>query len=59
MASGYKAAIDPAALSIVDGKLYLNCKREMHKLWSADVPGFIARADRNGPTAKSRSRVHE
>lgn len=53
MASGYKAAIDPAALSIVDGKLYLNCKREMQKLWRADVPGFIARADRNGPTAKS------
>lgn len=59
IASGYKAAIDPAAFSIVDGKLYLNYSRGVQKLWSADVPGFIARADRNWPTAKSQSKVHE
>lgn len=59
IASGYKAAIDPAAFSIVDGKLYLNYNRDVQKLWSADVPGFIARADRNWPAAKSQSKVHE
>ena len=59
VAGGYKAAIDPAAFSIVDGKLYLNYNREVQRQWSADVPGFIARADRNWPTAKSQSKVHE
>ena len=59
VAGGYKAAIDPAAFSIVDGKLYLNYNREVERQWSADVTGFIARADRNWPTAKSQSKVHE
>ena len=59
VAGGYKAAIDPAAFSIVDGKLYLNYNREVQRQWSADVPGFIARADRNWPTVKSQRKVHE
>jgi YHS domain-containing protein len=59
MASGYKAATDPAAFSIVDGKLYLNYNRDVQKQWSADRPGFIAKAEKNWPTAAKQTKVIE
>lgn len=59
MASGYKAAIDPAAFSVVDGRLYLNYNRDIQKQWSADTPGFIAKADRHWPTASKLTKVIE
>jgi YHS domain-containing protein len=59
MASGYKAATDPAAFSIVDGKLYLNYNRDIQKQWSADRPGFIAKAEKNWPTASKQTKVIE
>lgn len=59
MASGYKAATDPNAFSIVDGKLYLNCNRDVQKQWTADIPGFIVKADAAWPTASKLSKVHE
>jgi YHS domain-containing protein len=58
-AGGYKAAIDPAAWTIVGGKLYLNYNRAVQQQWSADVPGFIAKADRNWPAVKDQTKVHE
>ena len=54
---GYKAATDPAAFSIVDGKLYLNYNRDVQKKWSADIPGFIAKANKNWLTVSSQSKV--
>jgi YHS domain-containing protein len=42
---GYKADIDPAAFTIVDGKLYLNYNRQVQVDWLKDVPGYIAKAD--------------
>jgi hypothetical protein len=45
-AGGYKAAIDPAAFTVVSGKLYLNCNRDVQKQWSKDIPGFVAKADK-------------
>jgi YHS domain-containing protein len=42
---GYKADIDPAAFTIVDGKLYLNYNRQVQADWLKDVPGYIAKAD--------------
>lgn len=59
VAGGYKAATDPAAFSIVEGKLYLNYNREIQKQWSADRPGFIAKADKNWPAASKQTKVHE
>jgi YHS domain-containing protein len=59
MAGGYKAAADPAAFSVVDGKLYLNYNRDIQKQWIADVPGFVTKADKNWPTASKQTKVHE
>jgi YHS domain-containing protein len=59
MASGYKAATDPAAFSIVDGKLYLNYNRDIQKQWSADRPGFITKAEQNWPAASKQTKVIE
>ena len=58
-AGGYKAAIDPAAYTIVDGKLYLNYTPSVQKQWSADVPGYVAKADRNWPEVSKQTRVVE
>jgi YHS domain-containing protein len=58
-AGGYKAAIDPAAFTVVDGKLYLNYNRDVQKQWSKDVPGFIAKADRNWPVVSGQTKVIE
>ena len=59
MSGGYKAATDPAAFTVVDGKLYLNYNRDVQKQWSADVPGFIARTDRNWPAVTGQSKLRE
>ena len=59
MAGGYKAATDPAAFSVIDGKLYLNYNREVQKQWSADVPGFVVKADQQWPAVSKQSKVIE
>ena len=58
---GYKAPIIPEAWAVVGGKLYLNASRGVQRRWQSDVPGFIAKADRErGPplqvAATSRGR---
>ena len=58
LAGGYKAATDPAAYSVVNGKLYLNYNRAVQTRWSADVPGFIAKADKNWPSVATQTKVH-
>ena len=57
MAGGYKAATDPEAFSVVDGKLYLNYSRDVRKQWSADIPGYVAKADRNWPGVSQSDRI--
>ena len=59
VAGGYKAAIDPAAFTVRDGKLYLNYSPAVQKQWSADIPGFLAKADKNWPAVVGQSKVHE
>lgn len=59
MTNGYKAATDPAAFSIVDGKLYLNYNRDVQSQWSADKPGFIRKADQHWPEASKLTKVIE
>lgn len=56
---GNKAAIDPAAFTVRDGKLYLNYNRDVQKQWSADVPGHVAKADRNWPAVSKQTKVIE
>ena len=59
VAGGYKAAIDPAAFTIVDNRLYLNYNSGVQKQWRADVPGFVAKADRNWPQVSRSAKVIE
>lgn len=58
-AGGYKAATDPTAFTVTGGKLYLNYNRDIQKQWSADIPGFVAKADRNWPTVSGQTKVIE
>ncbi len=58
-AGGYKAAVDPAAFSVVNGKLYLNYNRDVQKQWLADVPGFVSKADHQWPVVSRQSKVIE
>ena len=58
-AGGYKAAIDPAAFTIVNGKLYLNYNSDVQKQWNKDIPGFVAKADRNWPAVSGQTKVIE
>ena len=49
VSEGHKAPIDPTVWKIVDGKLYLNYNAEVGKEWRKDIPGRIAKADKNWP----------
>lgn len=49
VAQGYTASGDPEVWKIVNGKLYLNYDRSVQTKWEKDIPGFIAKADRNWP----------
>lgn len=49
VANGYTASTDPNAWSIVDGKLYLNYSLGVREQWKEDIPGHIARANKNWP----------
>ncbi len=48
---GHVQVARPEVWSIVDGKLYLNLGPGAQKKWQADVPGNIARATNNWPSA--------
>lgn len=56
-AGGYKADIDPAAWSIVDGKLYLNYSTRIRSSWNRDQLGYIAKADRQWPDVARQTEV--
>ena len=49
VAQGSTASTDPEAWHIVDGKLYLNYSLDVQKKWEGDIPGNIAKADKNWP----------
>ena len=49
VSQGYTASTDPEAWRIVDGKLYLNYSKSVQRRWEKDIPGNIAKADRNWP----------
>ena len=49
VSEGYTAKTDPYAWALHGGKLYLNYSRRVHRIWSRDIPGRIARGDANWP----------
>lgn len=44
-AKGGKFDVDPAAFTVLDGKLYLNKNKDVQKLWTTDARSFIKQAD--------------
>jgi hypothetical protein len=46
---GYKVSTDPAAFSVVDGRLYLNYSKPVQFTWRLDRAVYIQQADRNWP----------
>ena len=59
LAKGYKAKIDPAAFTVVDGKLYLNYNDTVRAQWMSDISGYIRKADANWPEAMKLTKVIE
>ena len=49
VSQGYTASTDPQAWRIVEGKLYLNYSQSVQSRWEKDIPGNIAKGDRNWP----------
>lgn len=49
VSQGYTASIDPEAWTIHGGKLYLNYSKGVQAQWSEDIPGNIAKGERNWP----------
>lgn len=56
-ARGYKADIDPATFTVIDGRLYLNYNTQVQKEWSADSARFIRQADERWPTVTKTEKV--
>ena len=54
---GYKADIDPAAFTLVGGKLYLNYNVQVQRDWQKDTQGYIRRADERWPEVRTQTRV--
>lgn len=49
VSQNYTASGDPNYWKIVSGKLYLNYDKSVQATWEKDIPGFIAKADKNWP----------
>ena len=58
-AKGYKAVIDPAAFTVVEGKLYLNYSEAVRSKWKSNIPGYVRTADANWPDVRKLNKVHE
>ena len=56
-ARGYKADIDPAAFTVVDGRLYLNYNTQVQREWAADSGRFIRQADERWPAVAKTDKV--
>jgi hypothetical protein len=53
-AQGRKTDIDPAAFSIIGGRLYLNANLDVRTIWRNELLSAIAGADRNWPRVKDQ-----
>ena len=52
LARGYKAAIEPAAFTIANGRLYLNYNAAIQDQWRRQQAADIGRADANWPKVR-------
>lgn len=52
--AGKKADGDPQVWRIENGKLYLNYNRSVGQRWSADIPGYVAKADAKWPEIRDK-----
>ena len=55
VSKGYTAKTDPDAWHVKDGKLYLSYNRSVRRTWKEDIPGNVAKADRNWPNLLSEN----
>ena len=56
-ARGYKADIDAATFTVIDGRLYLNYNTQVQREWAADRARFIRQADERWPTVSKTEKV--
>lgn len=54
LSQGHKAPIDPAAWTIVDGKLYLNYSQDVKTTWTKDRDKYIKDANSKWPGLKDK-----
>lgn len=54
VSEGYTAKGDPSAWRIVDGKLFLNYNASVQKTWEKDIPGHVAKGEKNWPVVLSK-----
>jgi YHS domain-containing protein len=54
VSEGYTAKGDPNNWRIVDGKLYVNYNASVQRTWEKDVPGHVAKGQKNWPTVLSK-----
>jgi YHS domain-containing protein len=54
---GRKVDIDPAAFTIVNGKLYLNYNFDVLATWRKDEPGYIHEAEEKWPAVSQQTDV--
>ena len=52
---GSKFDGDPRLFEVVDDKLYFNLNPDIQKTWRKDIPGNIAKAERNWTRIKDRA----
>jgi len=57
VAAGHKADIDPAAFTIVEGKLYLNYNAKVQSTWRQDIPGYLQKAETAWPGVAEQTEV--
>ena len=56
-ARGYKADIDPATFTVVDGRLFLNYNTQVQREWASDRGRFIRQADERWPVVSKTDKV--
>jgi YHS domain-containing protein len=54
VSEGYTAKGDPGIWRIVDGKLYLNYNASVQRNWEKNIPGHIAKGDKNWPAVSRK-----
>jgi YHS domain-containing protein len=57
-ASGYKADTDPEAFTVYEDHLYLNYNKDVRTKWAQDIPGYLAKAEKNWPEVEKSTKIY-